>query len=103
MLLHEINTVSYTDLACADAPFRHSRPIYDHLSHPHATLDVPLGHQLNILKVQEAQVTSATPFLCTSSHQGRQIFLGGFLMTIPPLIWMYYRHSGLRIPGGEFE
>ena len=24
---------------------------------------------------------------------------GGFLLSIPPLIWLYYRHSVLRIPG----
>jgi len=29
----------------------------------------------------------------------RQLALGGFLATIPPLIWMYYRHSVQRIPG----
>lgn len=27
--------------------------------------------------------------------------MGGFLLTIPPLIWMYYRHNALRIPGGS--
>jgi hypothetical protein len=29
----------------------------------------------------------------------RQILLGGFLATIPPLVWMFYRHSVKRIPG----
>jgi hypothetical protein len=25
----------------------------------------------------------------------------GFLLMIPPLIWLFYRHSVQRIPGGE--
>ncbi|ORX35356.1 Frag1/DRAM/Sfk1 family-domain-containing protein [Kockovaella imperatae] len=29
----------------------------------------------------------------------RQMAFAGFLLTIPPLVWMFYRHSVLRIPG----
>ena len=30
-----------------------------------------------------------------------QVAFGGFLVTIPPLLWLYHQHSVLRIPGGE--
>lgn len=30
----------------------------------------------------------------------RRLPFYGFLATIPPLMWFYYRHSALRIPGG---
>lgn len=30
----------------------------------------------------------------------RRIPFYGFLATIPPMMWFYYRHSVLRIPGG---
>ncbi|ORY35803.1 Frag1/DRAM/Sfk1 family-domain-containing protein [Naematelia encephala] len=38
---------------------------------------------------------STTP----QARSRRQIVFAGFLLTIPPLIWLYYRHSVLRIPG----
>lgn len=30
----------------------------------------------------------------------RRLPFYGFLATIPPMMWFYYRHSVLRIPGG---
>lgn len=31
----------------------------------------------------------------------RQWMMIGFIATLPPLVWQYYRHSVLHIPGGE--
>ena len=34
-----------------------------------------------------------------ATQRYRQVAMLGFLATIPPLIWQYYRHSVLRIAG----
>jgi hypothetical protein len=31
----------------------------------------------------------------------RWLSFGGFLLMIPPLIWLFYRHAVMKIPGGE--
>lgn len=38
---------------------------------------------------------------CPANHH-RKIAMGGFLLMLPPLIWLYYRHSVLRVPGGKY-
>jgi cytochrome b561 len=78
---------------------RDSPTIHDAFMIAYLLLTVPW---MVLSTLNSSRATKAGRFVTRRNRADiRKLALYSFLLTIPPLVWQYYRHSVMRIPGGE--